>query len=90
MFGFSIQKVLFTVAAIALVWYGFKWLGRVQARRNELAREQARRMREEAKSGVARGSAPEVEEMVECSTCGSFVAAQGAKNCGKPDCPHLG
>jgi len=30
MLGFSIQKLLFTVAAIFAVWYGFKWVGRMK------------------------------------------------------------
>ena len=29
MFGFSIQQPLVLVAIIAAVWYGFKWIGRL-------------------------------------------------------------
>jgi len=91
MLGFSIQKLLFTAAAIALVWYGFKWLGRMQAQKKALARKEAQRMAREgtSKSGTAK-AAPEVEDMVECATCGSFVAATGTRNCGKTDCPYPG
>ncbi|PIW27008.1 MAG: hypothetical protein COW30_12210 [Rhodospirillales bacterium CG15_BIG_FIL_POST_REV_8_21_14_020_66_15] len=85
MFGFSLPKLLFTALAIAAVWYGFKWLGRVQARQKELARERARRMKD---TGTPRGRAPEVEDMMECPTCGAFVAASGPRNCGKTDCPY--
>ena len=28
MFGFSIMKILFTIAIVVLVWQGFKWLKR--------------------------------------------------------------
>ena len=85
MFGFSIQKLLFTGLAIAAVWYAFKWLGRVQAQKRAVDRQEARRMKE---SGPAKGKSPEVEDMVECATCGAFVAAQGMRNCGKTDCPY--
>jgi len=30
------------------------------------------------------------EEMLECPTCGAFVAITGAKSCGKADCPYPG
>lgn len=35
-----------------------------------------------------RAEAIEAEEMVECSTCGAYVPAQGHKNCGRSDCPY--
>jgi uncharacterized protein len=85
MFGFSIQKLLFTAIAIAAVWYAFKWLGRVQAQKKTVAREKAREMKNPGASGAAR---PDVEDMVECPTCGAFVAASGPRNCGKTDCPY--
>ncbi|MCH7833215.1 MAG: hypothetical protein IIC55_10135 [Proteobacteria bacterium] len=92
MFGFSIQKLLFTVAAIFVVWYGFKWVGRMKKVREREARDRLRRQAgtgggagnsESGESGVA-------EEMVECQTCGAFVAATGAKSCGKEECPYPG
>lgn len=85
MFGFSLQKLLFTGLAIAAVWYAFKWLGRMQAQQREVARENAKRMKE---SGPSKGKTPEVEDMVECTTCGAFVASQGTRHCGKTDCPY--
>ena len=33
MFGFSLQKLLVLAAVIALVWYGFKFVGRLQDHR---------------------------------------------------------
>ncbi|MFQ5764385.1 MAG: hypothetical protein ACE5GT_05610 [Rhodospirillales bacterium] len=86
MFGFSITKLLFTVAVIALVWYGFKWVGRMQVKREHDARE---RLRREA-AGPAHPGAGDAEEMVRCAACGAFVAASGAKNCGREDCPYPG
>ena len=96
MFGFSIQKLLFTVAAIAAVWYGFKWLGRMKEVRERDARE---RLRRKAGTGGGGGTGSTgaggsvsgaAEEMVECPTCGAFVATTGAKSCGKEECPYPG
>jgi uncharacterized protein len=38
MFGLSLNKILFTVVALAVVWFAFKWLGRVKAHREAEAR----------------------------------------------------
>ncbi len=87
MFGFSLTKLLFTVAVILIVWYGFKWLGRVQAQRNAgIKRKPAESGRQAPKSA----GAAQVEDMVECATCGSFVPARGATNCGQAGCPYPG
>ena len=84
MFGFSLGKLLFTAAAIIAVWYGFKMVGRLNERQKELAKDAKAREKAAAKSDPA----PGVEEMVECSVCGSFVASNGARNCGKSGCPY--
>ncbi|MBC8338096.1 MAG: hypothetical protein ISR51_01135 [Rhodospirillales bacterium] len=94
MFGFSIQKLLFTVAVIMAVWYGFKWVGRIKDQRDK---ERARLKREGKKGGGAaspRAAATDdfddAEEMVECASCGAFVQARGARSCGRDDCPYPG
>ena len=99
MLGFSIQKLLFTVATIFAVWYGFKWVGRMKKVREREARERLRRQpgiggetgtSESGKFGAGVGVSEAAEEMVECPTCGAFVAIMGAKSCGKADCPYPG
>ena len=92
MLGFSLQKLLFTGIVVYLIWQGFKWLARAQEREREIARE---RMREEARRmrsapGAPSGGGPGVEDMVECSACGAYVAQNGARNCGRKDCPYPG
>ncbi|MAF95387.1 MAG: hypothetical protein CMM60_06500 [Rhodospirillaceae bacterium] len=89
MFGFSIQKLLFTVAAIFAVWYGFKWVGRMKEVRDREARDRLRRQAGNAGSSGG-GVSGAAEEMVECPACGAFVAATGAKSCGKAECPYPG
>ncbi len=100
MLGFSIQKLLFTVAVVVAVWYGFKWVGRVKQIRDKEAKDKLRRdgaggNASAGPSGGAPGAAPgaanvDAEEMVECDVCGAFVAVRGAKSCGRDDCPYQG
>lgn len=80
MFGFSFQKLLFTAMVIAAVWYGFKWVARVQ----DLRRKVERLDRE------SRGEQGAMEDMVQCATCDAFVAVRGATNCGRDNCPYRG
>lgn len=82
MFGFSIQKLLFTGLAIAAIWYAFKWLGRMQAEKRKVDRQQARKMKD---SGASTAKTPEVEDMVECPHCGAFVPTDGSHRCDELD-----
>jgi uncharacterized membrane protein len=85
MFGFSITKLLFTVAVVLLIWYGFKWLGRVKEMQEK--RDQERLKAE----GQARSAADsDAEAMIKCPTCGTYLAAGAPKSCGKADCPYPG
>ena len=73
MFGFSIMKVLFTIAVGVLVWYGFKWM----KRREIVAKARA-------KDALNRGSASAldgVEEMQPCPDCGAFIAKGSDHRC---------
>ena len=78
MFGFSLPKLLILAAIIFAVWQGFKIL----QRRQEVAQraERDRLKRERAGGGV--------EDMVRCRVCDAFVAASGATDCGRGDCPY--
>lgn len=80
MFGFSLTKLIFTIIAVAIVWQGFKLLGR----KSEISAE-----KKSSKTAKAKAAKDNVEEMVKCKTCGTFVAP-GAKSCGKDDCPFSG
>lgn len=95
MFGFSLTKLLFTAAAIALVWYGFKWIGRMQQQKELQAKENARKATRQGRGdplGQGGGAAPEVqdvEDMVKCKACGVFMPAN-SRSCGRSDCPYPG
>ena len=89
MFGFSIQKLVVLAAVIAAVWYGFKFVGRL-----ERARKDAAKRGTTASSGggaSSKSAAPrDAEEMVSCPVCGDYVAARGASACDRTDCPQTG
>ncbi len=90
MFGFSVSKLLVLAGIVAAVWYGFKFVGRL-----EQARKDAAKTGKTAASGGAAASANsaaqhDAEEMISCPVCGDYVAAQGASACDRTDCPQSG
>jgi len=76
MLGFSLTKLLVLIAIIAIVWYGFKYVGR----RNEIAAKAAKPKPVDEKSA---GSV----DMEKCSVCGTFVPNGAARHCGRDACP---
>lgn len=79
MLGFSLPKLIVLAAIIAAIWYGYKFIGRLQAA---------------AKTKVPGDDTdsviPDAVDMVKCDTCGDFVAAKGSRSCGKEGCPYPG
>ena len=75
MFGFG--KILVLAVIIAVVWYGFKFVGRLQAKRQE-----------ELKNAGREGNSKDAGDMVKCPQCAAFVVAGGAAKCSKFDCPY--
>ncbi len=91
MFGFSLQKFLVLAAVIALVWYGFKYVGRLQDQRKVgggLGRRAARRSKPRGGTSAAEPRTPEAEDMVACPVCQAYVQVRGATRCDRPDCPY--
>ncbi len=101
MLGFSIQKLLVLAAVIGAVWYGFKFVGRLQQARDAEAKaggvrgggaksgnlgDQLRNWVGGRKGGAKAGG--ETEDLIECPKCGAYVAARGATSCGRSDCPY--
>ena len=85
MFGFSIQKLIFTVAIVLIVWYGFKVIGRLDKKRKAQIKVGRRR-----KKPPSPAEDPETENMVACAVCGTFVSSRGTKSCGREGCPYPG
>lgn len=103
MFGFSIQKLLILAAIIGAVWYGFKFVGRLQQARDAEAKggakpgggvkratftDHLRNWVGGGKGGGEAGSAGTTEDLIQCPKCGAYVAARGAGSCGRDDCPY--
>ena len=96
MFSFS-KIAVFAVILIAL-WLGFRLVGtmaRQQRMQERMARpswrERFRRSAQNAGPMRAREAAREQVaevEMVACRVCGDYVAARGARSCGRQDCPY--
>ena len=71
-----LQKLLLLLAAIAVVWYGFKLVGRFnQQRQQQVAKDE-----EKLRMGVS--------DTVQCSVCEAYIAADSKSDCGKPGCPY--
>jgi hypothetical protein len=89
MLGISLGKLLLLALLVLAIWYGFKYVNRIEevrqtlkrAARDAAARSQARTQ--------ARQGTPSIkaEDMVKCRACGVYVTKSGASNCGRPDCP---
>jgi hypothetical protein len=101
MFGLSLAKILLTLLVIAAVWFGWRIFTRYQALKS--ARERAvppvgGRNTDSPRAGGAQArdsrsgvrGAHDAEDMVECRTCGAFVASSRRVACGRKDCPFPG
>jgi uncharacterized protein len=87
MFGFSLQKLLLLAAIVAAVWYGFKFVSRLQEARELEAKRNGGKPKP-AKGNRKAASRGQAETMVQCPVCKTYVAARGAGNCGRDDCPY--
>lgn len=92
MFGFSLQKLLFTGLVIAAIFYGFRWFTQMQERRekNLRGRSSGGKPQGSASRGRSKSDDADIETMIECKVCGSFVASGNARSCGREDCPYPG
>jgi hypothetical protein len=96
MFFASFEKLFLLIGIIAVVWYGFRFVGaieRARARGQEAEqRARAQRSTQSAKRGAPNGRAANsqmanVEETIRCRVCGAFVPARQPSCCGRGDCP---
>ncbi|MGO8917739.1 MAG: hypothetical protein ACLQJR_17690 [Stellaceae bacterium] len=74
-------KLLLLVLMIAVVWFGFRYVSRVDAIRRHVREEMKRRQRPRGPVSI------EAEDLVKCTQCGAYVAARSASSCGRKDCP---
>ena len=86
MFGLpSIQKLIVLGLAIAVVWYGFKFLGRLQQQRKTEAKLREAEARGGKKVSEPPPSSPgdTVADLVPCPGCGAYVQAGTKCGCGR-------
>ena len=81
MLGFSLSKLLVLILIIAAIWYGFKWVGKLDKGRKARLRESGSR------SGSGEGDS---RDLAECPACGTYVTVR-LDECpeGRGDCPML-
>ena len=77
MFGFSFSKILLLVAVICIVWFGFKFLARVQGAGDGKPARPLDDIAEKIRRATRRTQAkrPPVEDMTQCPKCGAFHPA---------------
>ena len=79
MLDFNLTKIVVLLAIVAAVWCGFKFVGRLEKRRKEdLA----------ASRTPKPADIKDVGEMIKRLKCDAFVAANGAMNCVRSNCPY--
>jgi len=81
MFTFpSFPKLSLLIFVLALVWFGFRWIGRQQSvRKAEGGRQKTR----------SRGRQPaDAVDMVQCKVCDAFVPGTKASPCERAGCPY--
>ena len=84
MFGIpSFGKLAVLVAIVLAVWYGFKFIGRLDQARKAQAKGQPKKRAESRSAKSA-----QVEDTVECPVCGAYVVARNATPCERSDCPY--
>lgn len=91
MFGFSLGKLVILVGILLAVWFGFKWVGKIEAERKERLRQAEREGRSERSASgsgftsrfrrrqSAKRDDGEVQEMVKDPKTGAYVPKDSLK-----------
>lgn len=92
MFGFSLGKLTILVAIILAIWFGFKWVGKLEADRKEKLRQAAREGTQGGKTAGKSGGKfggrwgrkasrddGEIQEMVKDPKTGAYVPKDSLK-----------
>lgn len=82
------SKILLTIAVIAFIWFGFRFLQRyLDDKRRREARDRLETRIPPGGSAPKRDEPEAVQDLVKCPACGTFRAAR-AGSCGKAGCPY--
>lgn len=89
--GMSLFKLIFTLGAIYVVWFAFKYRARIAAAHKSVMEEKAASAaRANAAARAAAASAatrppgtPIAQDLLPCPKCGAYIAAGAACSCQK-------
>ncbi len=82
----SFGKLILLIAIVAIVWYGFRFLGEVDRARRQAARGASGATPRTGRRRPA--DLAQVEDTVKCRACGSYVPVRSPSRCGRSDCPY--
>ncbi|SMH59227.1 hypothetical protein [Azospirillum agricola] len=91
----SFSKLLLLALIVGAVWFGWRWVSRV----NAIGRDRVAAKRRDSDAATRRASASraapqadphtsDAEDMEKCPECGAYVAPRSAVSCGRPACPY--
>ena len=75
------SKLLTLILLIAVVWYDYRYVVRINARMQA-------KQKLDANEGSLPRPRPNAEDMIRCPACNVYVSATKATSCGRPDCPY--
>lgn len=86
-------KILVLILVAGALWYGVRWMARVQRVLERQERQNERRMEElrgqrSAPGEPAKPPEPVAADMQRCPVCATYVT--GTSSCGKAACPYGG
>ena len=95
---FSMQKIAVFAIVILVLWLGFRLIASMERQRNMTERMNRPSWRERLRRTAMRAGPMRAREagrehaaevdMRPCRVCGDYVAAAGARSCGRRDCPY--
>jgi hypothetical protein len=74
-------KLLVLLLLVGVVWSAVRFTNRVDQIRRSVREEVKRRQQAQRPRSLP------AEDLVKCAACGAYVAAHGARSCGRADCP---
>ncbi len=85
---FSFSKLLLLALLTGIVWFGWRWLQRVDTVRRGQVRRQAAPSPYHNQRVEPAGGPHTAQDMEKCPECGAYVAPHSAIACGRPGCPY--
>ena len=84
-----LAKILLLVLVVVALWYGVRWMARVQRVLERQERQNERRMEEvRAQRAAPHAPDPAAADLQRCPVCATYVT--GTASCGKQGCPYGG